>query len=347
MKRTVCVGGIVLLAAIVLVAMAGVGDTALAAEKVYRWKCQVHWPTASVSYKDSAEVVVNRLKERTGGRLDIQLYAAGALVPSKEIFNAVKRGMIEIAVSPPQYYQAQVPLGAVGSGLPFNFKEVWECAYFYKWLGFENMLRDACAKHGLYYSTDKVYVTELACKKPLHTMDDFKGLKLRSSGVLQLYLTSIGAAASYIPGSEIYPSLASGVIDGAHWGAVQGNSSMGFYEICKYHLKPCLNITGTDAWLVNLEAMKKLPEDIQKILTATLDEHFWMRTNQYVYLEEKTLPQVVEKHGVAVSELLPEEYIKLQKAAMPIWDDVAKKSPDCAKAVEMLVEFNRSLGRLK
>ena len=82
------------------------------------------------------------------------------------------------------------------------------------------------------------------------------------------------------------------MIDGAHWGAVQGNSSMGFYEICKYHLKPCLNIAGTDAWLVNLEAMKKLPEDIQKILVATLEEHFWMRTNQYIYLEEKTLPQV-------------------------------------------------------
>ena len=56
---------------------------------------------------------------------------------------------------------------------------------------------------------------------------------------------------------------------------------------------------------------------------------------------------MIEKHGVTVSELLPEEYVKLQKAAMPIWDDVAKKSPGCAKAVEMLVEFNRSLGRLK
>jgi TRAP-type mannitol/chloroaromatic compound transport system substrate-binding protein len=318
---------------------------AIAAEKVIKWKCQVHWPAASVSYKDSLLVVIDRLKERTNGQLIIEPYAAGALVPAKEIFNAVKRGMIEIAITSSAYPRDQVPLMNVASGLPLNFGNVWEAVYFHKWLGFEQMMRDECAKHGLYYSTDKVYPTELSLKKPVRKFEDFKGLKLRSSGILQVFLTSIGAAASYIPGPEIYPALASGVVEGVHWGAVQGSASMGFYELNKYHLRPALNIAATDIWLVNQNALSKIPEDIQKILLTTLDEHFFLRTNQYIYLEDKTLAKARKEKGVELITFPPEEYAKMQVAARKMWDEVAQKGPQCAKAVQMLKDFNESMGR--
>lgn len=309
-------------------------QTAMAAGKVIKWRCQVHWPAASVSYKDSLLVVIDRLKERTNGQLIIEPYAAGALVPAKEIFSAVKRGMIEIAITSSAYPRDQVPL-----------MHVAEAVYFYKWLGFEQMLRDECAKHGLYYCTDKVYPTELSLKKPIKKFEDFKGLKLRSSGILQVFLTSIGAAASYIPGPEIYAALASGVVEGVHWGAVQGSASMGFYELNKYHLRPPLNIAGTDIWLINKKALAKIPEDIQKILLSTLDEHFFLRSNQYIYLENKTLSKAQKEKGVELITLPPGEYAKMQKAALKMWDDVAEKSPECAKAVQMLKDFNKSMGR--
>jgi len=322
-------------------------DNARAADEVFTWKCVTHWPMASSSYKGSLIAIADRIKERTNGRLIIEPHPAGSLVPAKEEFNAVKRGMVPIGVTSAAYPLAQVPLMNVASGLPLNFGEVWEAAYFYQWLGFEQMLKDEVAKHGMLYFTDKVYPTELSLKKPVRKFEDFKGLKLRSSGILQKFLTSIGAAASYLPGSEIYPALASGVIDGAHWGAVQGSASMKFYDVNKYHLRPALNVAGTDIWLINQKALAKLPEDIQKTLVTTLEEHFWLRTNQYIYLENKTLSKVQKELGVELITLSPEEYGKMQTAALKIWDEVAQKGPQCAKAVEMLKEFNRQMGRIK
>ena len=120
---------------------------------------------------------------------------------------------------------------------------------------------------------------------------------------------------------------------------------MGFYEINKYHLRPALNIAATDIWLVNKQALSKAPEDIQKILLATLDEHFFLRTNQYIYLEDKTLAKVQKEKGIELITFPPAEYAKMQAAAYKIWDDVAKKGPACAKAVQMLKDFNKSLGR--
>jgi len=318
---------------------------AMAAEKVIKWRCQVHWPAASSSYKASLLVVVDRLKKRTNGRLIIEPFAAGALVPPKEVFNAVKRGMCEIGITSSAYPRDQVPLMNVASGPPCNFGSVWEAVYFHRWLGFEQMMKDEVAKHGMYYSTDKVYPTELSLKKPITKFEDFKGLKLRSSGIMQVFLTSIGAAAAYIPGAEIYPALASGVVEGAHWGAVQGSASMGFYDINKYHFRPALNIAATDIWLINKKALSKIPKDLQKILLSTLDEHFFLRTNQYIYLENKTLSKVQKEKGVKLITLPPEEYAKMQRAARNMWDEIAKKGPQCAKAIKMLKDFNKSMGR--
>lgn len=316
------------------------------AEKVIKWKCQSHWPTASSSYKDSLLRLVENIKTRTNGRLVIEPFAAESLVPSPEIFNAVKRGMIEMATASPGYFRDQVPLAGIASGLPFAFREVWQCAYFHKGLGFEQMMREACAPHGVYISTDKVYPTEMVSRKPVEKMEDFKGLKVRSSGVLANFLTALGGAGSYIPGPEIYPGLASGVIDAAHWGAVQGAASMGFYDVCKYHLKPGLNIASTDVWLINQKAMDSLPADIKEILLWSLEEQFWFRTNQYEYLEAITLSKVQKEKGVKLVVLPPEEQKKITEVAVKIWDEEAKKSPECAKAVEMLKDFLKSLGYL-
>ena len=347
MLKRVCV--FISLAVIMLASTALVLDVKAvrAGDEVIHWKCQGHWPMASTSFAGSGQALAEMVKKRTNGRLVIELFPAGALVPPKEIFNAVKRGMVPIGVTSSAYPRAQVPLFNVTSGLPLNFKHTWEAVYFHQALGFEQMMVDACAEHGIFCSSDRIYSTELALKKPVTKLADFNGLKLRSSGITQVYLSAIGAAASYIPGSEIYAALASGVMEGAHWGAVQGNDSLKFYDVCKYHLVTPFNFTAGDVWLVNEKALKELPEDLQKILISSLKEHFWRRTNEYLYEEAKALADVQKNQGVKVTEIDPADYNKMLEEAVKVWDDVAKKNPECAKAVQMLVDFNKSLGRLQ
>jgi len=321
-------------------------ETARAASDVIKWKCQSHLPAASVTYK-TYEDFVDKIKRRTNGKLVIELYPGGALVHSKEIFNAVRRGMLEMGTTGAGYIREQLPLAGISGGLPLNFKEVWECAYFTKWLGFEKMLRDAAAKYGIYYNSDIIFLAELVLRKPIRTMEDFKGKKLRSTGVLKKYLTSIGAATSFISGAELYTALASGVVDGCHWGAALGADSIGLYEVCKYHLNTPLKIGTSSPLIFNQNAIDKLPKDIQDILYSTVEERFWAFTNLNTYGDHKKLIEVQRERGVEVLKIPTEDYLKMQKAAIRIWDEEAKRSPECAKAVKMLKDFNRSLGRLQ
>ena len=321
-------------------------DASWAAEKVIKWKVQSHWPSASPSYKGSLLVIVDKLKARTNGRFILEPFPAGSLVPSKEIANATKRGMFEMGGTSTAYTRALVPLSGIGAGLPYSFRASWEAFYFYKRVGYEKAMKDAFAKHGLLFFTDKIYPTQLVLKKPVRTMEDFKGLKLRSSGTLQIFFTSIGAAASYLSGAEVYPALASGVVEGAHWGAAQGANKMGFYDVCKYHLMPSFVVAGTDVWVINKKAFDKLPADIQKILTQTLDEHLWLRSNQYIYQEAKTLARMQKEKGVTVITLPLEEQQKMTRAAIKLWDEEAKKDPEYAEWIEKMKEFFKELGYL-
>jgi TRAP-type mannitol/chloroaromatic compound transport system substrate-binding protein len=321
-------------------------NVSFAAEKPIKWRCQCLWPMASPSFPTSALTLSKKIEERTGGKLQIEMFAAGSLMPSKEIFKATKMGMLEMGAVAPEYFITEIPLGEIGSGIPFNFKDTWECVYFYRWLGFEDLLRKACAEHGVYYATDSVFSTELVTTKQVDEMNDFKGLKLRSAGSMQSYFASVGAAANYIPGSEVYSALSSGVIDGAHWGNALGNDSMKLYEIGKFHLKTPLRYSGVAGWIINMKALEKLPEDIREIVINTLNEEFWKKTNQYEYMTAKKINEL-EKAGVKMSDLSEDEFNKMQKAALPIWDRIAGEHPYCAEAIEKIKKFNKSMGRLQ
>ena len=332
--------------ALTLGVSAALAATPAAAQDTVTWKVQSHWPGSSSSYTDSLGRIKRVLEERTDGRLKLQLFEAGALFKAKDTFDAVSRGILEMGTISPSYAQDKISLAGIASGLPFAFRNVWEAAYFHQNMGFEAMLREEAAKHGVYWATDKVYPTEMVVKKPINSWEDFTSLKIRSSGALQKFLTEAGAAASYIPGSELYSALDSGIVDGAHWGASQGALSMGLYEVAKYHVKPALNIAGTDVIIVSQKALDKLPEDMQKIVKDALAEQFWVRTNEYLYKEQLALAKAQAEHGVEVNTLPQDVQQKLAQTAQEMWDEEGKRSEQATKALEMLKSFLSDLGYL-
>jgi TRAP-type mannitol/chloroaromatic compound transport system substrate-binding protein len=320
---------------------------AIAQDKSVSWRVQSHWPRASSSFKDSLELLKNTLDKRTNGRLKLEPFEAGALFGATETFGAVKRGAIQMGTISPAYILGDVSLAGIAYGLPNAFQEVWEAAYYFKHLGFEDMIRkETLDKHAVHYSTDKVYSTEMVIKKEVKTQEDFNALTIRSSGTLQTFLTSAGAAASMIPGPELYQALSSGVVDGAHWGAVQGALSMSLYEVAKFHVRPPLNIGGIDAFIINQKAIDELPADVRLVLMNTLEEQFWRRTNEYQFKEEIALTRAKQKHKIQVVDLPAEVREKMKGVAKQIWEKERAKSDLTKEAMARLEKFLGDLGHL-
>lgn len=333
-------------AAIALIASTLSFPLVASAAETTTWRVQSHWPGASSSYRDSLVRLKDILEERSDGRLQLQLFEAGALFSATETFNAVSRGIMDMGTISPAYAQNKMTLAGIASGLPFAFREVWEAAYFHKNMGFEDMLRAEAAAHNVYWATDKVYPTEMVLKRPINGMADLQGLKIRSSGSLQRFLTDAGATASYIPGGELYTALDAGIVDGAHWGASLGANSMALYEVAKYHVKPALSISGTDVIIISQRSLDKLPEDLQLMVKQALEEQFWYRTNEYLYQERMSMANAVASKGVQINTLPEDVQAHMSQVAMKQWEKEGERSDNTKKALSMLKQFLGELGYL-
>lgn len=315
-----------------------------AGDKVYKWRFQSHWPAASASFKPLKDFFDHKLTKLTGGRLQITLFPAGALVPFTQIFDSCRKGMIDGGTTSPIYHMSIIPITAVAANCPMTFREPWEGLYFHFVLGFEDMMKEAHAKHNILYYTEKIYPTALISKKPIRRIEDFKGLKVRSSGAIADFLKNLGAATSLIPGAEIYLALQTGVVDGAHWGAAGGALTMKFCEVAKYYIQPNLAMAGTDVIVINKDAFNALPKDLQMTLDLALKERVWHRSHEYIMDEVDALETMKRDYKVQVTTLPPEDQKKMIKVAMKQWDEAATKDAASAKAVGMLKDFLKKLG---
>jgi TRAP-type mannitol/chloroaromatic compound transport system substrate-binding protein len=312
--------------------------------KVIKWRFQSHWPAGSASFKPLKDFFDQKLTKLTDGRLQITLYPAAALVPTKELFDSCRRGTIDGGTASPIYWMGIIPITAVASNCPLTFREPWEGLYFHYVLGFEEMMKEAHAKFNILYYTEKIYPTALISKKPIRKIEDFKGLKIRSSGAIADFLKDLGAATSLIPGEELYLALQTGVVEAAHWGAAGGALTMKLCEPAKYYIQPNLAMAGTDIIVINKDAFNALPHDLQIILDLALKERVWHRTHEYIMDEVDALNTMKRDYKVTVLTLPPEDQKKMVKVAMKQWDKAAAKDAPSAKAVAMLKDFLKKLG---
>ncbi len=314
------------------------------ADKVIKWKFQSHWPSGSTSFKPLKDYFDQQITKLTGGRLQITLYPAAALVPTKEIFDSCRKGAIDGATASPIYWMGIIPITAVAANCPMTFREAWEGLYFHYVLGFEEMLKEAHEKVNILYYTEKIYPTALISKKPIRKVEDFKGMKIRSSGAIADFLKDLGAATNMIPGEELFLALQTGVVDAAHWGAAGGALSMKFCEVAKYYIQPNLAMAGTDVIVINKDAFNTLPKDIQGTLDLALKGRVWYRSTEYIMDEVAALETMKKDYKVTVVTLPPEDQKKMVGVAMKQWDKAAAKDAASAKAVSMLKDFMKKLG---
>lgn len=333
---------------VAMIALAGLAlvPTQASADDVITWRLQTHNPRASWTYDNDTVALVKKIEERTNGRFRLEVYEAGALFSATEIFGAVRRGIIPMGTVTPGYILDKSELSSIAFGLPGSFHNVWETAHFFFNIGFEEAFReDLLSKHGVYWWTSVFFPTEIVVKNPIESLDDFKATKVRSSGSLQKYLTNAGASAPMIAGEEIYQALSTGVVDGAHWGAVTGAASLNLYEVAKYHVKPSISIAA-NGFLINKKAMDKLPPDIRSIFVQTLNEHVWRTTAHNEIGETAMLRKVQKEQGVQVIHLPQQVRTALNEAALKTWDEEAKKGEKAAQQIDKMKGLLKELGHL-
>ncbi|MCB1340569.1 MAG: TRAP transporter substrate-binding protein DctP [Pseudooceanicola sp.] len=329
-------------AAVAAVATPALVGKALAQGEV-TWRVQAHWPKASSSFTDSLGVIATKLEEKTEGAFKLELLGAGEFAKGPDIYNVVRKGVVPMGTISPSYISEQAQAATFVYGIPGTLRQAWEMEHAMKNLGVEALVNEDLNPDGVHLMCEKVLPTEMVLSKKIESAADFKGLKIRSSGAMLDYLAAAGAAPQFVPGSELYQALSSGVVDGAHWGAAIGAQSMSLWEVCKFHYKPVLAQT-TDAFILNLKAVEGLPEDLRSALMDTIETRFFLRSAEYQHKEAIALSEGVANDGVEVVNLPDDVLAMLSTASADILEKEGQKGERAAKAAEVYRTLMKDMG---
>ena len=179
--------------------------------------------------------------------------------------------------------------------------------------------------------------------KRVQTLEDFKGLKLRTAGAFAEIASRLGAVTVVIPGSEVYEALERNVIDAVEWGSPEINRSTGFQDVAKYIITPGLDLSGGSfECMFNPTAWDSLSdEDRDRIRMAakkTLFETWVLASTSDLNAFETFVegPNEIVRVDDAVLE-------KIKQVTYEWEDEIAAENPWFKKALESQRAFKAKL----
>ena len=238
------------------------------------WKLQSQATASSTDYIELEKMAEN-IKVMSNGRFIIETHPGGAITGGPDIFNAVKKGTVEMGTGWPNWWSGQHPAWAVMNAGPFDFMNI-DASLFYFIAGEGTKLANELANpHGVLWRAGWWPGMEfgLLSKEPINGIDDLKEKKVRIGPGLpaEVLAATTGAFAIPLVPSEIKSSLESGAIDAVEWTTAAGAWNLGLNEIATHAIVPAIWQPSVLAdFLINQKAYEALPGDLQAILETAI-----------------------------------------------------------------------------
>ncbi len=333
---------------LILAAVLWRGPGAASAQQRFTWKVQSAWPASNLLHISAVELAKS-IEEMSGGRLKWEMMAAGTVVGSFEVLDAVNRGLIDASHAWPGYWAGKnsaAGLFSPGPGGPFGMDREEYLSWLYAGGGLElyNELLQKELKMNVIvpaFTTSLPYWEPLGWfKRPFNSLDDLRKLKFRTSGLGMEMMKTMGVSVVTLAGGEVIPALERGAVDGAEWAIPSHDILMGFQNVTKNYYMPDLRQPASyQEVLINRKKWDELPKDLQAIVKAASNAEIIRMTAYSVDLDSKAAEDFEKKFGVKISRT-PDDVLKAQVAAIDkVYEAEAAKNPFCAKVLKSQREF--------
>jgi TRAP-type mannitol/chloroaromatic compound transport system substrate-binding protein len=217
--------------------------------------------------------LIEKIATMSGGRLTIQHFAAGELIPAFEGFDAVQQGVIEMNASNSYFWSGTTFAAQYFTTVPFGMSFMGHMSWLYHGGGLE-LWHKVYEPFGLVafpMNNTGVQMTGWF-REPIEDIGQLQGLRMRIPGLAGQVYASLGVDARVLPGGEIFPALERGVIDAAEFVGPYQDRRLGLQNAAKfYHTTGWHEPSTTGELLISKAAWDSLPADLQLIVkTASM-----------------------------------------------------------------------------
>ncbi len=277
----------------------------------FNWKMTTTWPPNFPIFQDGVERFARELKQMSEGRLNIQVFAGGQLVPPLETFDAVSQGTVEAGHGAAYYWAGKIPAAPFFTAVPFGMNAQGMNAWLYSGGGID-LWRKVYQPHNLVPFPMGNTGVQMGgwFRKKINSVNDLKGLVMRIPGLGGKVMAKAGVNAKLLAGGQIYLALERKNIDATEWVGPYHDLRLGLHKAAEYYYYPGWHEPGpTLELIVNRKAWLSLPRELQLMIETTAASiNLWMLSE-------------FEAKNLAALQTLQTRY-KVELLAFP--DDVIK-----------------------
>lgn len=275
-----------------------------------------------------AKAFAKNVSKLSDGRIEIEVFPAGTLGPGLKVSETVKNGVADMGHTWMGYDWGKDKTTVLFGGYPGSVDTEKMLHWLYRGGGVDLQAEFRDQKFDLismplFIRTAEVF---LHSRKPVRTLKDLQGLKLRTAGAWLEISKSMGAAPVTTPGGEIYTALERGTIDATEWGTLWEDITPGFDKVAKYVIIPGIHQpTAPFELVINKNSWGKLSKADQQIIK---DAAFMTTMDSWLTIghEDAKALEYYKSKGNEIIELAPEVQYAGREAGLKWASDVGKEN---------------------
>src|SRR5215217_142859 len=336
MKRRTFLKGSAIAGATTLVAAPAIAQSA----PEIKWRLTSSFPKSLDTIFGTAQTFAKYVADATDNKFQIQVFAAGEIVPGLQALDAVSNGTVEMAHTASYYYVGKDPTFTFGTSLPFGLNKRMIDAWMFH-AGGADMLNEFYKK----YNVIGIPAGNTGCqmggwfRKEIREVADLNGLKFRIGGFAGRILTKLGVVPQQLAGGDIYPALEKGTLDACEWVGPYDDEKLGFQKVAQYYYYPGWWEGGAMIHnFINLEKWNALSPAYKSIIrTASMAAHEWMQA-KYDAVNPAALKRLVGS-GAQLRPFPPAVMDACLKASLELYAEVSASNADFKKIWESTLAF--------
>ncbi len=323
-------------------------ETQSASQVRVRWRVPVVFQTTWPVLGDNPVYVSQMIKDASRGAFLLDIFEPNEIVPPFSITDAVRDQKIEAGYTWLGYDQGKIPASALVGAVPFGM-EPWEySAWWFEGNG-KNLTETLYKKHNIHPIFCGMTGPETAgwFRKPIQSLEDLKGLKIRFAGLGGKVIEQLGASVTMLPGSEIFQALEKGAIDATEFALPIVDQQLGFDRVAKYNYYPGWHQPFTASHLiVNLTTWDSLDSNDQSLLELACTAGV-IRNLSSSEGKQGAVVARFEETGALPRVLSLEILRELERVTKRVLEQEAERDKNFAVVYESQLEFRQNYSHWK
>jgi TRAP-type mannitol/chloroaromatic compound transport system substrate-binding protein len=305
-----------------------------------KWRCTSSFPKSLDTLYGAAEAFAKAVADMTDNRFQIQVFAAGEIVPGLNAADAVTSGSVEMAHTASYYYVGKDPAYAFATIVPFGLNTRMQNAWMFFGGGME-LMNEFYKKANIYAIPAGNTGAQMGgwFRKEIKEPADFNGLKFRVGGIAGRVLQKLGCVPQQIAGGDIYAALEKGTIDAAEWVGPYDDEKLGFQKVAPYYYYP--GWWEGSAMLhnfINLDRWESLPPVYKAIVrTASEMANGWMMA-KYDAVNPPALRRLIAS-GALLRPFTQPVLDACLSATLELYHEISAANADFKKMYEAMTAF--------